>query len=607
MRRILPLALLFCITTISVVAWAQTPLNFIPIGPCRVVDTRSSTSPAQPAGFGPPSLAAGSTRTFIIPDNPNCSVPNTSLAYSLNVTVVPNGNYLGYLTIWPDSGTQPTVSSLNSYDGSTKADAVIVPAGTTDAGVSVYVPDETDLVIDVAGYWVGPSNPATGQLQFYNIPGFNLCRLVNTTNPTGPLGGPALSGGTGRSFPVQSGFCGIPTTAVAYSLNVTAVPISGAPVSYVTVWPSTQAQPGTSTLNAPTGTTVENATIIPTGGGSGAISAFSPDDTNLLIDINGYFAPPSTTGFALYTVTPCRVLDTRSTSGPFNGQMDVQIQPVIPPGGGPCNLPTFSTVAPEAYVLNVTALPFNGAGLGYLTVWPQSLPQPLPPTLVALNGLPTSNMAVTFSGNGYISTFASSPTNMLVDINGYFASDMLVITTTSLPTANQFTPYPAFQATAQGGVPPYNWSTTPGPFPAGITITAGGSISATCVTGVTSTPTLTVVDSATPPDTASMAFTLTVNPYVAMSFVTTTLPPATIGSPYPMTQVVVQNGVAPYTFSTPGGLPAGLTLSSSGVISGTPIMQPSGTYTFTITVVDNSCDNPAPGNTIMGTFSITLT
>ena len=99
------------------------------------------------------------------------------------------------------------------------------------SGVSIFVPDETNVVLDIAGYWVGPSNPATGKLQYFSIPGVNVCNLVNTQNATGPLGGPALSGGTARSFPVQSGLCGIPPTAVAYSLNVTAVPINGAPVS----------------------------------------------------------------------------------------------------------------------------------------------------------------------------------------------------------------------------------------------------------------------------------------------------------------------------------------------------------------------------------------
>ncbi len=608
MRRSQFLALLFCATTMTVVSCAQTPLSFIPVSPCRVADTRNA---AMPAGFGPPSLAAASTRTFIIPDNHNCSVPSTALAYSLNVTVVPNGNYLGYLTIFPDSATPPVVSTLNSYDGRTKANAVIVGAGTANAGVSIYVTDQTDVVLDISGYWVSPSNPATGKLQYFTIPGVNVCNLVNTQNAAGPLGGPPLTGGTARSFPVQSGSCGIPSSAVAYSLNVTAVPTNGTPVSYVTVWPSTQAQPGTSTLNAPTGTTVENAAIVAAGGSTGDISVFSPDDTNIIIDINGYFAPgvPGTS-LTLYTVTPCRVLDTRTTSGAFTGQIDVQVQPAL--GGGACNLPAFSAVGPEAYVLNATALPENGAGFGFLPVWPTGLPLPFPSTLIALDGAVSSNMTITFSlplYAGYVSAFASIPTNLLLDISGYFSNDVLTITTTSIPAGNQLTPYAAFNMGAQGGIPPYTWTGTG--FPTGLAISTAGVISATCVTGTTSTPTISVTDSASPPDTVTEnTLALTINPYVAMTFVTTSpLPNGTLGSPYGPVQIVVAGGVPPLTFTLAAGsgfttLPVGMSLSSTGVISGTPPgTDPVGTYTPTIQVTDSACPTPFA---VMKTYSLTL-
>src|SRR5271167_179005 len=342
-------------------------------------------------------------------------------------------------------------------------------------------------------------------------------------------------------------------------------------------------------------------------GGAGDVSVYASDDTNILIDINGYFAPPvPAASLALYTVTPCRVLDTRSTSGPFTGQVDVQVEPLT--GGGPCNLPQFTTTSPfvEAYVLNTTALPANGAGLGYLSVWPTGLPQPLPPSLVALDGAITSNLTITFSDNGYVSAFASSPTNMLLDISGYFSSDTLVITTTTLPAGNQFTPYPAFNMTAQGGVPPYSW--TGAGFPAGIAIASSGAISATCVDAAAgTTPAITVTDSVLTSVTEA-TIPLNVNPYVAMSFVTTSpLPNGNAGLPYAPVQIVVQNGVAPYSYSViAGALPPGLVLSATGVISGTPLGTDAGLYAFTIQVVDNSCDNPAPGNTITGVFTITI-
>jgi hypothetical protein len=49
------------------------------------------------------------------------------------------------------------------------------------------------------------------------------CRVVDTRNATGTLGGPILQPGT-RDFPILTGSCNIPNTAAAYSINVTAIP-----------------------------------------------------------------------------------------------------------------------------------------------------------------------------------------------------------------------------------------------------------------------------------------------------------------------------------------------------------------------------------------------
>src|ERR1017187_3447823 len=56
------------------------PLQFVPVAPCRVVDTRNAAGP-----FGGPAIAAGSMRSFAISQSV-CGIPGTAQAYSLNVT-----------------------------------------------------------------------------------------------------------------------------------------------------------------------------------------------------------------------------------------------------------------------------------------------------------------------------------------------------------------------------------------------------------------------------------------------------------------------------------------------------------------------------------------
>src|SRR6201995_3988825 len=110
-------------------------LQFIPVTPCRVADTRNPNGT-----FGGPMMAAGASRDFPIPQSAcGSGIPSNVAAYSLNVTVVPVAQ-LGFLTIWPSGQPQPLVSTLNS-DGRVKANAAIVPAGASDKGVNVFVTD----------------------------------------------------------------------------------------------------------------------------------------------------------------------------------------------------------------------------------------------------------------------------------------------------------------------------------------------------------------------------------------------------------------------------------------------------------------------------------
>jgi hypothetical protein len=240
------------------------------------------------------------------------------------------------------------------------------------------------------------------------------CRIADTRGPNGPLGGPMLQNGSPRDFPIlQATACHIPATAQAYSLNFTALPSQGRPLGYLTVWPSGQPLPVVSTLNASTGTTTANAAIVPAGT-SGDIMAYAyGNTTHLIIDINGYFAAAGSAPnpMALYTIQPCRILDTRNPppGHQFEGELTV---PVL---DGPCPLP-----APQAaYVLNATVVPPKA--LGYLTLWPSGEQQPVVSTLNAGDGAVTSNMAIVPSTNGLIDSYASDLTQLIVDAFGYFA------------------------------------------------------------------------------------------------------------------------------------------------------------------------------------------
>ncbi len=87
----------------------------------------------------------------------------------------------------------------------------------------------------------------------------------------------------------------IPTIAQAYSFNLTVVPTSGQAVNYVTLWPAGSSKPFVSTLDDPEGLIISNAAIVPSGSPTGAISVYNagPGATDVIIDMNGYFAAPT--------------------------------------------------------------------------------------------------------------------------------------------------------------------------------------------------------------------------------------------------------------------------------------------------------------------------
>jgi len=369
-----------------------SPQQFNAVKPCRLVDTRQNGG--QP-------IQGGTSQSFILPQLGGCNIPTSAVSYSLNVTVVPHGP-LGYLTVWPTGELQPTISTLNSSDGRIKANAAIVEGGLSDA-VSVYASDTTDVILDIDGYF---SAPGSQSYQFYPL---TPCRLVDTRSGNG---GP-LQKGLERDY-VIAGSCGIPATATAYSFNVTVLPTNGE-LDYLTVWPQGETQPVVSTLNDPTGTVVANAAIVPAGNFNATAFYAHDNPTNLLLDVNGYFAPAGTGGLSLYTAAPCRALDTRNVGNgqPFTGDWN-------PPNGlnlltGPCPQPASA----QAFAFNATVVP-SGV-MPFLTLWPHGESQPNVSTLNGYDGFITSNMAIVPTTDGSIDAYAAGLTQLILDISGYFA------------------------------------------------------------------------------------------------------------------------------------------------------------------------------------------
>ncbi|MHB8799709.1 MAG: BACON domain-containing protein [Thermoanaerobaculia bacterium] len=124
----------------------------------------------------------------------------------------------------------------------------------------------------------------TASNRFYSI---TPCRVVDTRNATGPLGGPALSATDTRAFTL-GGTCNVPADAAAVSLNAT-VADATAPGS-LTIYPGTGPAPGTNTITfVPGKNRANNVTMGLIGGTLSVVDYQATGTVNLIVDVNGYY------------------------------------------------------------------------------------------------------------------------------------------------------------------------------------------------------------------------------------------------------------------------------------------------------------------------------
>ncbi len=460
-------------------------------------------------------------------------------------------------------------------------------------------------------------------LQFVNVP---PCRVADTRQPIGPFGGPVMGANSTRSFAIPQGACNIPSIAAAYSLNITAVPRG--PLNFLTAWPTGQPLPVVSTLNSD-GRAKANAAIIPAGT-NGAVSVYVTNTTDVILDIDGYFAPATTSTMGFFPLTPCRVADTRGPSGPLGGPaMTENQQRIFPILASTCNIPDSA----QAYSLNFTVMPKTT--LNFLTVWPTGESQmPVVSTLNAPTGAVVANAAIVPAGTGgAISVYATDATGVIIDINGYFASALSNFAD-AMPSGLSL--YPITPCRVLDTRPPHGDGAFGGMIPVNVlgsncNVPAAQAyvFNATVVPqngpmgyltlwpdaeGMPVVSTLNAYDGAV---TSNMAIVPTLNgdvdafaynptnlimdifsyfaPVRPLTITTSALPNATLHYAY-ATTLTATGGVQPYSWSvTSGSLPNGVTLNSqTGMISGTPAA--SGNYPFTVQVTDSE-SQPASTST----------
>src|SRR6266567_668319 len=149
------------------------------------------------------------------------------------------------------------------------------------------------LLVGLAAFLTASAAEAAGPFQFFSV---TPCRIVDTRGPNSLVGGPALTSGVTRNFPIDvaPAACGVPSTAKAAVLNVTLV--SPSLDGFLSIWPFNTTPPLVSTINAAAGEpAIANGAIVPlTTDVNFNISviygtAVSGGSAHVILDVTGYF------------------------------------------------------------------------------------------------------------------------------------------------------------------------------------------------------------------------------------------------------------------------------------------------------------------------------
>jgi uncharacterized repeat protein (TIGR01451 family) len=383
---------------------------------------------------------------------------------------------------------------------------------------------------------------------------------------------------------------------------------------------SSDASPATSS-SAPAGTVPAAPTITaitPANGAAGGANDVKITGTGL-----GAATAIEIGTAAQFTAGTPTTLNLCAASGPgcftvvSDTSLDISAMPAHAAGAVTVKVVTLGTAASTSYTYNAgpallfPAPPGGEVGVTYsdqLTVTAGTSPftwsvssGSLPPgvTLGAstglLSGIPTTAGTYSF-------------TVKVTDNSGLTSTEAATVTiipgpsmTFAAPPGGWTNTVYGYTLTESGGTSPFTWSVSGGSLPAGISLSPSGNLSGTPTAIGTASFTVKVTDANG--QSATQATSITVAAGVS---ITSGAPPAAaVNSPYSFT-LTATGGTTPYTWSVNAGtVPAGLTLSSSGVLSGTPTTT--GSYPFTVNVIDANKGVATASITLVVSAALTLT
>jgi hypothetical protein len=541
-------------------------------------------------------VTAGASTFTIVQGNNQSGMAGTTLGTTLIARLTGNsggpiaGSAVTWSVVTPGSLTLTNIVSTTDATGQVSARAIL---GSTPGTYQVKVTSGTSS----ATFLLTVGNPAVG----FSVSTSSL--MAGTRNITYSQSLAATGGSTPYYWAIVSGAlpAGLSLSAAG---AITGTPSATGTSTFTVRATDSTGATATRALSITIGTGLAVATTTLASGSVGVPYSQSLAATggtpaySWILSAGGLVASSLPAGL---TLSSAGVLSgTPTTAGSFGFGVQVTDQA----GAGAYKYITMTvgtglvitTSSPLAAAATGTAYTqaFAAAGSSFSLTW-SITSGTLPPGLTlstagVLSGTPTT--AGTFSFTVRVADAAGGSASGLFSLT---VASGLRITTSSLSTGTAGVSYSQTLA-ASGGTPPYIWIVASGTLPTGMALSSTGVLSGTPLTSGTYAPGIRVMDSAGLNSTST--FTLIVSGGVAIT-TPATLSAGVAGTAY-STTLAASGGTTPYSWSlTLGSLPSGLTLTSAGVLSGTPTSA--GSSAFMLKVTD------AAGLTVNSLFSLEIT
>ncbi len=464
-------------------------------------------------------------------------------------------------------GIAPTVTSINRVNSD--------PTNATSVDYTVTF-SESVTGVGISDFSLTSTGTASGTISSITGSGTTYTITVNSVNATGTLRLDLKASGTGITDGPGNSISGGYTSGQTYTI------IPNIVVGPTTIANGTVGTAYSQLFSTSNGTAPYTYTVT-----AGAL----PD--GLTLSGNSLLGTPTAGGTFNFTITST---DSSTGAGPYSGSRAYTLTinaPTIVLNPAGQALPAASPIAsynqtqgasggtaPYSYAITAGALP---AGITMASDG-------------TFSGTPTVLGTFNFTVTATDSSTGTGPYTQTILHSITVSGPILTVSPPSpLPAARVGVAYSqTITASATGSTGPYTFTRQAGTIPPGLTLAADGTLSGTPTAVGSFAFAIRATDSSPSPGpyggTRTYAGFVVSAPTIVVG--PSTIPDGIAGVAYSQ-NIIATGGTAPYAYAiTTGALPAGITLSSAGLLSGTSTVA--GTFTFTVTATDATTGTGAP-------------